>query len=253
MISLSQFNTLVYAWIAIAVILFPIQLFITAPYGRHSKTSWGPMISNRLGWFFMEIPALIVFLAFAATSKAFSNNVVMVIILAWVLHYFHRAVIFPLRIRTKGKKMPVLIAVFAFTFNLMNGFINGYWFGHLSEGYDTSWFMDPRFIIGIIMFGTGYFINQYHDRILIKLRKSIKTGYAIPQTGLFKYISCPNFFGEMVEWAGFAVMTWCLPSLSFFVWTFANLVPRAIDHHKWYRKTFSDYPHNRKAIIPFIL
>jgi steroid 5-alpha reductase family enzyme len=143
--------------------------------------------------------------------------------------------------------------LFAFFFNLVNGFINGYWFGRFSEGYDTSWFSDPRFILGIILFGLGYFVNQYHDRILINLRKNTKTGYVIPEGGLFKYISCPNFFGEMIEWAGFAVITWCLPSLSFFVWTFANLVPRAIDHHRWYKNTFPDYPAERKAIIPFIL
>jgi 3-oxo-5-alpha-steroid 4-dehydrogenase 1 len=36
------------------------------------------------------------------------------------------------------------------------------------------------------------------------------------------------------------------------VWTFANLAPRAWSHHKWYHEKFSDYPLDRKALIPGI-
>jgi hypothetical protein len=57
----------------------------------------------------------------------------------------------------------------------------------------------------------------------------------------------------MVEWGGFALMAWSLPALSFAIWTIANLLPRALQHHKWYQQTFSDYPAERKAVIPFIL
>jgi hypothetical protein len=48
------------------------------------------------------------------------------------------------------------------------------------------------------------------------------------------------------------LLTWCLPSLSFFIWTFVNLVPRAVDHHRWYKNNFKDYPVKRKAVFPFI-
>jgi hypothetical protein len=44
-----------------------------------------------------------------------------------------------------------------------------------------------------------------------------------------------------------------LPGLVFALWTAANLVPRALKHHTWYRKTFAEYPRVRKAIIPFVL
>jgi steroid 5-alpha reductase family enzyme len=104
-----------------------------------------------------------------------------------------------------------------------------------------------------MLFIAGFFINQYHDHLLIQLRKSNGADYKIPFGGLFRFISCPNFFGEIIEWGGFALLTWCLPSFSFFLWTLVNLLPRAIDHHRWYKKTFADYPKNRKAIIPFLL
>ena len=70
---------------------------------------------------------------------------------------------------------------------------------------------------------------------------------------MFKYVSSPNYFGELVEWLGFAIMAVGLPGFSFLIWTFANLVPRAIDNHKWYKKNFTDYPPERKAIFPFVL
>ena len=59
--------------------------------------------------------------------------------------------------------------------------------------------------------------------------------------------------GEMIEWGGFALMTMSLPALSFFIWTVANLAPRAIAHNNWYKEQFGDEPEGRKAMIPSIL
>jgi hypothetical protein len=253
MISLHTFNILVYIWIAIAILLFPVLLKITAPYGRHARNDWGPMISNRAGWMLMELPALIVFGFFLLRGDALGNRIIFIAFILWIAHYFHRSLIYPFRISSSRKKMPVIILVFAVFFNCINGFLNGYWFGILSPGYPNSWLKDPRFITGIILFILGFIINQYHDRILLSLRKNGVKGYQIPERGLFRFVSCPNFLGEILEWAGFALMTWCLPSLSFFLWTFVNLVPRALDHHRWYRQHFTNYPKNRKAVIPFLL
>ena len=74
----------------------------------------------------------------------------------------------------------------------------------------------------------------------------------ISREGLYRFVSCPNYLGEVVEWCGFALLTFSLPGLLFAVWTAANLVPRARTHHEWYRRTFPEYPAGRKAIIPFV-
>lgn len=250
--NLDSFQLFVIVWIGLGIILFPVILKIPAPYGRHTRTNWGPMINNKLGWFLMEAPALFVFGVLVFTGKGMEQKVILFFSFLWILHYFNRVIIFPLRIRTKGKKMPLVIMIFALFFNLVNGFINGYWFGHLSPDYPVHWFFDIRFLIGLALFIAGFIINQYHDKILISLRKNSTTGYKIPKGGLFNYVSCPNFLGEIVEWSGFALMTWCLPTLSFFIWTMVNLIPRAFDHHRWYLKTFADYPKNRKAIFPYL-
>jgi 3-oxo-5-alpha-steroid 4-dehydrogenase 1 len=241
-------------WIAIAIILFPILLKITAPYGRHSKKNWGVMIDNRLGWIIMEIPSLIIFVLLVLLGPKHPSTVIWILFGLWTVHYFNRSVIFPLRTKTSGKKMPMIIMFSAVFFNLINASINGYWFGFVAPAYPENWLTDPRFILGGIIFITGFIINQAADKKLIGLRDGGKTGYYIPRGGLFNYISCPNFFGEIIEWAGFAIMAWNLPALSFAVWTAANLIPRALDHHRWYKSHFrEEYPKSRKAVIPFVV
>ena len=50
---------------------------------------------------------------------------------------------------------------------------------------------------------------------------------------MFTYVSGANFFGEIVEWTGFALACWSLPSLAFVSFTALNIGPRAIQHHKY--------------------
>ena len=95
-------------------------------------------------------------------------------------------------------------------------------------------------------------INIHSDNILFSLRKKRKSGYKIPYGGLFKWISCPNYFGEIIEWVGWAIATWSLAGLSFAVWVIANLVPRSRSNHQWYIENFEKYPKDRKILIPKI-
>jgi hypothetical protein len=252
MLSYSTYQTILYSWIALAVIIFIVLLKITAPYGRHATTQWGPSISNRLAWILMEAPVLMVLLYFVLSASEKQTSITWLMISLFCFHYFNRIFIFPFRLHTQGKKMPVLIVLSAVFFNLMNGFSIGYYFNQFAH-YDMSWWFDPRFIIGLLLFFTGMAINWKADNDLIHLRKPGETHYVIPRTKLFSHISCPNLFGELVEWLGFAILCWNLPAWTFFIWTAANLIPRALSHHRWYQNKFSDYPKERKAIIPYLL
>lgn len=249
----AQFYLLIKIWIAFGIILFPVLLSITVPYGRHSRKGWGPMIPNRLGWIIMELTTLVMFVVFFFVGPNPVNIVTLIFFLLYTVHYSNRAIIFPLRTHTSKKLMPLIIAIFAIFFNLVNGFINGYYFGTVSAEYGIEWLYDIRFIAGGILFILGMAINLKSDNALLALRTSTNNGYSIPTGGLFKYISCPNFFGEILEWTGFAIMTWSPAALAFAIWSVVNLVPRALDHHRWYREKFSDYPVERKAVIPFLI
>lgn len=252
-ISEHTFRIIVLSWIALGILLFPILVKITVPYGRHSNKKWGPVLDNQLGWIIMELPSPLFFTLLVFTGGNKIGWPAIGFVFLWLVHYANRIFIFPQLIHTKGKKMPLLIVVLGIFFNCMNSGINGYWIGYLSPVYMPDWLLDPRFIVGIIVFISGFIINQNSDHYLISLRKGGKKGYFIPQGKLFRKISCPNFLGEIIEWTGFAIMTWSLPGISFAVWTAANLIPRAIHHHKWYKDTFPDYPTRRKAIFPWIL
>jgi len=233
-------------WIITGLIIFPINLIYKAPYGRHTSKKWGVSINNKLGWIIMELPALLVCPAIYFYFKIDFDISIMFICL-WIIHYFNRTIIFPFRIKTKGKKMPLVIVLSAFFFNIVNGLINGYFLSNINL-HSVSIFL----ITGFLLFVLGLYINISSDNKLINLRK-IKKGYFIPKGGLFKYISCPNFFGEILEWLGFALMTLNIGSLSFFIWTCCNLIPRALAHHTWYKNKFNEYPKERKAILPFLI
>ncbi len=246
---MNWFEILVWVWIAIPFIIFPVLLKIRVPYGRHTSSGWGSMIDNHWGWFWMEVPALLVFPLLAIFGPAEKDALSWILIALWCLHYVNRVLIFPFRIKTKGKKMPLIIAISAVFFNLINGFVNGYYIGFVDE--KSSAVVHVLTIIGIVLFFIGFSINLIADSKLIGLRKQ-GNGYQIPRGWLFNYISCPNHFGEIVEWIGFAITAGNLPALSFAVWTFCNLAPRANNHHSWYKKRFSDYPGERKRLIPFV-
>ena len=146
--------------------------------------------------------------------------------------------------------MPLAIALSAIFFNTINGVINGYFLSVTDYSFSNS----PLMIAGFVIFFIGLVLNIHSDNKLISLRENTQVNnYTIPKGGLFNKISCPNYFGELTEWFGFAIMTFNIGSLSFFVWTFINLVPRALSHHNWYKINFENYPKNRKAIIPYIL
>ena len=247
MINTEVYWWITYGWTIIAILLIPLLLVVKAPFGRHTSSKFGPLFDNKWGWIIMESPALWWFSLLVLTGPFGQETPNMILFILWMLHYTHRVLIYPFRTRTAGKKIPMLIIAFAFIFQLFNGFLNGYFLGWLAE-FPEDWASRSTTLIGFGLFAIGMFINLHSDTILLNLRKPGETGYKIPKGGLFRYVSCPNFFGEILEWTGWAMMAWALPPYTFAIWTAANLIPRAIDHHNWYKEKFHDYPKSRKAV-----
>lgn len=247
------FATLLPWWIALAAGVFLALLFVRAPYGRHARTRIGPTVSARLGWVLMEAASPILMALTFVTGRHRTAPWAWVFLAMWLAHYLHRTVIQPLRWRGAATPMPLLIAASGALFNLVNGYTNGRWLFELTPGYAKGWFTDPRFIAGLALFVTGAAINVHADEALRGLRREGERRYAIPNGGLYRWVSCPNYLGEMIEWSGFALCTWSLPAAAFAVWTVANLLPRALAHHRWYRERFADYPPERRAVLPFLV
>jgi 3-oxo-5-alpha-steroid 4-dehydrogenase 1 len=241
-------------WLILALATFGVLLFITVPYGRHTAKGWGPTINNKLAWMLMELPSLVVMTGFLLSGKRAFESYSWILFVLWIVHYANRALFYPLRIRPTQKRMPVVILVCGVFFNVVNAGLNGYYLAELAppNKYTTAWLSGIPFMAGAALFVCGFTINQVADAMLIRLRKKGDYGYSIPGGFLFDYISSPNLFGEIIEWAGFALMAMNLPALTFAVWTAANLLPRAKNHHDWYRRNFPDYPPKRKAVLPFL-
>lgn len=242
------------SFLALAVITFLILVFIDAPYGRHATAGWGPFVNNRIAWLVQEAPASLMMLFYFFYDSRPATAATLVLLIMWQIHYAHRAFIYPFSLSINNRA-PLMTVLLALLFNFVNTYIQGRWLFSLAPDsfYTAAWLLDPRFIIGALVFITGYIINKYSDYRLSALRKPGESGYIIPRGGLYELISCPNYFGEMITWAGWSIATWSPAGVFFLVWTIANLGPRALAHHRWYTDTFPDYPKNRRALIPFIL
>jgi protein-S-isoprenylcysteine O-methyltransferase Ste14 len=244
---------LLWTVIAIALVVAPTLIFIPAPYGRHARRGWGPSVASTLGWIVMEAPSpLGMALLFALGERR--DPTAVAFLLLWELHYVHRAFVFPLR-RPAGRPLPIVVVAMGFTFNCLNAYLNGRWLFHFApaSAYPAAWLLDPRFLAGAALFLVGLGVNFHADEILRRLRRPGETGYRIPTGGLYRLVSSPNYLGETLEWCGWALATWALPGAAFALFTAANLAPRAVAHHRWYRATFPDYPPERRALIPWLL
>jgi 3-oxo-5-alpha-steroid 4-dehydrogenase 1 len=234
---------------ALALVTMLTLVFISAPYGRHKRAGWGPTMSSRWAWVLMESPAALAFgLLYLLGSHRF-ELVPLLFCSLWLLHYGYRAFIYPFKLEISGKRVPLLIPLLAILFNLLNAYVNALWIGHLGS-YETSWLMDPRFLAGLGLFFWGRHINLSSDAILRGLRKPGETGYVIPKGGFYQWVSAPNYLGEILQWFGWALLTWSWAGLAFAVYTTANLAPRAASNHAWYLGKFPDYPTERKRLIP---
>jgi steroid 5-alpha reductase family enzyme len=182
-----------------------------------------------------------------------------------LFHYIHRTFIFPFKIKN-SKNNPIEITLMAFTFCFFNAImINrsillfSNYFNKDSNDFILSII---QILIGYFIFFLGMYINIKHDYLMISYRKKNKdkSEYILPRGYLYELISCPNYFGELLEWLGFAILTGTFSGFVFFISTFANLFPRAIKYHNWYKNKFKDEFNNkkdnvkdRKAIIPYII
>ena len=250
-LSLTVVRGLIWAWFGLGLATFVTLWFITAPYGRHSRSGWGARISSRIGWILMEFPGAATVAALFVASRRQAALGAFIFLAMWELHYLQRTFVFPFLLSRGASRMPLSVVALGAVFNVFNGWLQGIWLFRIGPSRGVEWLMDPRFLIGVALFAGGMALNWHSDAVLRALREPGESGYRIPYGGLYRWISCPNYLGEVIEWTGWAVATWSPAGAAFAFWTAANLVPRAFSHHRWYRRNFPDYPGERRALIPY--
>jgi len=244
------FHVLAILMLVFAAGTFGVLHFVTAPYGRHARRGWGPSVGARLGWVLMEAPAPLVFALCVVAAKGPHSVAELVLLGMWQVHYIHRAFVYPLGLRHLDSRMPAAILGLGFLLNAINGYLNGRHVFMFSGGYADGWLTDVRFVGGSLLFAAGFFINRRADATLRRLRSPGESGYRIPYGGLYRWVSSPNYLGEIIQWTGWAAATWSMAGLAFMLWTIANLAPRARAHHCWYLQRFPEYPRERRALVP---
>ena len=250
-VTLAQFFVVAAAiWTLAALPALAAGLAGWDPVGRLGDRGAGRRVNAPWAWFVFELPALLTFPAIYLES---GNTHVLgnLAVGFWLVHYGHRTLVWPWLLPKRDATVPLSLCTSSIGFNLVNGGLLGWFMGYAAD-YPDHWLTDPRFVAGVILFVGGGALNVWADYRLRYLRKT-NTARMVPAGGPFNVVCCPNLAGEIVEWVGFAVLTWSLPGLAFALWTIANLVPRALWRRDWYRENFDGYPRRRAALIPGLL
>lgn len=252
-IALHEFNIFLLIMSGIAAVVFVALYFLKAGYGMFRDSRWGISLNNKVAWVLMEAPVFIVMALLWWGSERRFETAPLIIFLLFELHYFQRSFVFPFLMKGKSR-MPVSIMLMGVVFNVLNGFMQGEWLFYLApaDRYTTEWLTTPPFIIGTLIFFTGMVINWHSDNVIRHLRQPGDTRHYLPQKGLYRYVTSANYFGELVEWTGFAILTWSAAGAVFAWWTFANLVPRANAIYHRYQQEFGTQMGKRKRIFPFL-
>lgn len=234
-------------WLTVtSVIVFPIEFFINAPFGRFSLSSEGWMqLDGIKSWIFMELfsPAMFLYAYITSPISYYDPPLPSLTspqsILAglFLIHYANRALISPLRTPSRSKSH-IVVLLSGILFNIINGFLQG---SYLSSPYARMYltraytFQRTSFYVGLGLWLVGFVGNVAHDEILLNIRRKAKCKgkgkagedqtnendeangsrtkehYAIPHGLLYRYISYPNYFCEWIEWFGFALAAAPLP------------------------------------------
>lgn len=261
---MTAFTIYLLVMIAIALIVFVALYFVDAGYGMMISPKWGKSINNKVAWVLMEFPIFLAMIILWWLSPYRFSTVPLIFFLIFEMHYLQRSLIFPFLMKGKSK-MPLGIMFMGIAFNVLNAMMQGWWIFYESFkvqyqvrgiGYgDIAWLTTPQFIIGVIIFLLGFIINLNSDYVIRHLRTDPNdTKHYLPRKGMFRYVTSANYFGELLEWLGFAIFTWSLSGFVFFIWTFANLVPRANAIYHKYQNEFGDEMKqlNLKRVFPYI-
>lgn len=251
----------------------------SSPWGKFLSTDkrWGPHVPHVLSWLFMESPPVyigVLFLMHFNTQVPIYNKFLASFM---ILHYAHRALIYPLRLYAgnAAKDMPLSMPLFAFMFCTYNTILQNTSLLLIGKTYANEetvllllrqnplgilsadiklQICAAQMFFGLFLFVGGMIINITSDNILLNLKKKSKNKkYSIPVGGMFEYVSCAHYFGEIIEWFGWFVLCHNISVFSFFFFTLMFLTVRALNVHKWYQHKFDTYPKDRKACIPFVI
>jgi len=247
---------------AFAAVTAVAALFVKTPYGRFADDRFGIALDPRLGWLLMELPAPVVFVWCYLQGPMRGEPFALFVLFVWLVHYANRGFVMPALMRVprgQATSFSLFVVAAGWLATALHGYLNGTFTSSFSpaSGAGWSWFADPRFVLGVVVYYTALVLNVRCDATLrnLRTREEVEQGvksYRVPRGGLFEYVSSPSYLTELVAWAGFALFTWSWAGVYILALSAANLVPRSAATHRWYVERFPDYPAARRILIPFV-
>jgi 3-oxo-5-alpha-steroid 4-dehydrogenase 1 len=258
----SRYDTALAVAFGIVAVTAISALFVRTPYGRFADARFGLSLDPRLGWFLMELPATVVFLATFVSGPLRGEPFALFVLAVWCVHYANRGFLMPALMRVprgQATSFSLMVVTIGWAVTSLHGYLNAAYTTRFSPATQAgwAWFADPRFLLGFALYAGGLAANLRADHVVrsLRTRDEVAQGikrYRIPRGGLFEYVTNASYLTELVAWAGFAIFTWSLAGVYILAISAANLIPRALDTHRWYRERFPDYPAQRKVLIPFV-
>ncbi|XP_037082828.1 3-oxo-5-alpha-steroid 4-dehydrogenase 1-like [Pollicipes pollicipes] len=236
--------------------LFSVPCLVTVvlvgtPPGRwfvRNRFRWP--VNNRIGWCLKELPSLLIPIWHLSGQTGPLLRPPLLPLSLFAAHYFQRTFIYPLRMSAdSARPLPYILMAAAFTT----------WNGQLQSlaahrcPADSSDTYTTLHAVGAVIFVLGAAINIDSDQRLLALRKPGGPRYCVPHGGFFEFVTAANYLGEMIEWWGYALVSWTPAALFFALFTTVYLTGCAAELHEQNKARFgAEYPRERRRIVPFL-
>ena len=107
---------------ALAGVVFVVLTRISAPYGRHGRPGWGPMVPAGVAWCAMEVVTLVGFgLCYWIGNEP--SSAALVLFCMYAGHYVYRSGIYPWLSAPNASPVPLSVVLMATVFNGFNSTI----------------------------------------------------------------------------------------------------------------------------------
>jgi hypothetical protein len=213
------------------------------PYGKFRT---GAGVNSRAGWALTYATPVFVYIALWVEGGLPQTPYHLAVFGAFLLHFVRR--IFEVSFANSySRPTPLRALVFiAFLYSGVGascGFFQVRTFGQpISQ---------PIFIIGVLTFAFGEVFNGYHHWLLARLRPLGVRIYTVPRRGLFGWVACAHYLGEILSFVGYAMMSNLLPVWGNAVVVTAYLSARANSTLNWYRREMPlQIPSGWRRLIP---
>jgi len=226
-----------------------------AGYSKFADPDAGFKVPSRLGMVLLYSPALVVSLGYLKTSP--NNNGREKVTSGLLAIHFGKRVLESLFLHKYSSTMngDFLLPIG------MSYALTAAMFAHQQRAiaaYAGSATDNLMLRAGLVFSAVGQLGNFYHHWLLTQLRPPKSAGggeekkYVIPNDGMFKLVTAPHYFFELVAWLGIACTTQQLNCFLAVGDMLSYLCGRSIATTRWYRNKFPEYPACRKHLIPFI-